>query len=99
MTHQRCDFSQKSVRLVKNAQLPQDSSSVVVDFFAGKMVVCVECVDSTQRQLYRFSRCREAAPCSEMRAANHDLEDDRLLREVAPRDFNLRSGRAAMSCA
>jgi len=61
---------------VENAELPQDRPAVVVDFFSGKTVVCVERVDTAERELHSPPRRRKTTPPSEVRTANYDFNEN-----------------------
>src|SRR6185312_8227067 len=58
------------------------------------MVVGIEGVHAAKRQLYSSSGGRKSAPRSQMRAANHDFQHDRLLRDVTPQNFYLQVGKS-----
>ena len=94
MSDERCDFSEESVRLAKDAELPQHGSAVVVDFLACKMVVGIKRVHTAKRQLYFFAGCGKSAPCPAMRPANHDFKDNRLFGDVTPQDLDLQVGKS-----
>ena len=79
MSRQNRDLSQSALRLVENAELPQHCAAVVIDFFAGQTVIGVEGVHAAKRKLDPPPRRRKAAPAAEMRTANHDFEENRIV--------------------
>jgi hypothetical protein len=78
------------LRLVEDAELSQDGGTVVVDFFAGQAIVCVESVDAAQGELDAAPGGRETAPTSAMRTANHYFYQDGVVGDVAVLDFDFK---------
>src|SRR4051812_42976224 len=74
---------------VKNAELPQDSSPVIIDSLADEAVIVVERENGTQRELNTPPGRRKPAPRTAVRSANDRLKDDLLLGCVAPAHGNL----------
>ena len=89
MSRQCGDLSQKALRFVENAELPQHGATVVVDFFPSQTVFGVEGVHAAQRELDATPRRRKPAPPAEVRTANHDFEENRILRNMAALYFDL----------
>lgn len=58
---------------MKDAELPQYGTAVVVDFFSSQTVFGVEGVYAAQRELDSLSCRRQAAPISKMRAGDGTL--------------------------
>jgi hypothetical protein len=58
---------------MKDAELPQYGTAVVVDFFSSQAVLRVEGVYAAQRELDSPSCRRQAVPISKMRAADGTL--------------------------
>jgi hypothetical protein len=67
---------------VKDAELPQRGTAVIVDFFPGQTVFGVEGVHTAQREL-DSPPCRgQPAPISKMRPADNYLNQNGLLRHM-----------------
>src|SRR5580698_5096213 len=64
---------------MKNAELSQDGSPVVVDFFSGQTILGVERVHPAKRELDSSPGRRKAAPFPEVRTANHDFNKNRIV--------------------
>jgi hypothetical protein len=82
MSRQNGDLSQNALWLVENAELSQHCPPVVVDFFSGKTVIGVECVHAAERELDSPPGRRKTTPPAEVRTANHDFNQDRVLCDV-----------------
>ena len=79
MSCQDGELSQYALRLVENAELPQDRPTIVVDFFPGQTVFVVECVDAAEWELNSSPRRRKTAPGAEVRTSNHDLDENGIV--------------------
>src|SRR5581483_10823354 len=84
------NLPQRALWLVKHAKLAQHRAAVVVDALACQPVVLVECVHPAERNLNAPSGCRETAPRAQMRAANDDFNDDRIVGDVSMLDDDLK---------
>lgn len=82
MSCERGDLAQSAERLVEDAELSQHRSPVVVDFFSGQTVIGVECVHTAERKLDSPPGRRKTTPPAEVRTANHDFNQDRVLCDV-----------------
>src|ERR1700722_9273985 len=77
---------------MKNAELSQDGSPVVVDFFSGQTILGVERVHPAKRELDSSPGRRKAAPLPEVRTANHDFDKNRIVCDMPAlyADFQVR---------
>src|SRR5262249_6451189 len=82
--HERRDHATDAAEgLVEHADLPQHRRAVVVDLLAEQSIVLVERVDAAQGKLDVAAGAGQASPRPRVRAADDDLEDDRLFGDVA----------------
>ena len=89
MRQQNADLTQYAWRFVEDAELAQYCPAVVVDFFSGQTVIGVEGIDTAKWELHPPASRRETAPGAELRSANDDFEDDRVVGDVAAMDLDL----------
>src|SRR5438445_7629623 len=89
MSREGADLSQHGLWLVENAELSQHRSPIVVDFFSGQAIIGVERVHAAKRDLDWPPGGRQTAPLSEVGAANHDFDEDRVIRDMTALYFNL----------
>jgi hypothetical protein len=77
---------------VKNAQLPQDRSAVVVDFLAGQTVIGVEGVYAAEWERNSPPCRRKTTPRAEVRTADHDFNKNGVVRYMSSLyvDFQVR---------
>lgn len=66
MCGQRTNLAEHALWFVKDAQLPEHSSAVVVDFFAFQTVMGVEGIDAAERNFNSASGRGKSAPCAQM---------------------------------
>src|SRR6267142_2958939 len=86
------DTPKRTVRLVKDAQLPKERRAVVVDPLARQALGIVECKDPAERKLDLSAGCRQPAPRSQVLSANDDLEHDGGVAGVSMQHVNPQSG-------
>jgi hypothetical protein len=82
MSGQGAEASESALGIVENTDLPEYSGAIVIDFFSSQAVFGVEGIDAAERELHSPSGRRQAAPLAEMRAANDDLDQNGLVRDV-----------------
>ena len=92
MGGQHTDLAEYAARLVKNAELPENRTAIVVDPFTRQTIIGVKRVDPTQRKLDAPSGRRQASPTTKVCPANHDFDQDGLLRHMPAlnRDLQIR---------
>ena len=88
MCHQNRDLPQQALRLMKHPELSQHGSPVVIDFFPRQAVIAIEGINTAERNLDPPSGGRKAAPRSQMRPANQDLHENRVIRYMSPLHIN-----------
>src|SRR5206468_12672392 len=76
MTQDGDDAPQSSPGLVEEAELAQHRSTVIVDALARQLVIGVERIYRAKRELQPPVRRRQAAPRTEMRTPDGDLQHD-----------------------
>ena len=76
MSRENAELAQYALRLVENAELSQNRPPVVIDFFPGQTIIGVERVHPAKRNLDSSPCRRKTTPLPEVRAANHDFEEN-----------------------
>jgi hypothetical protein len=79
MSCQSADLPDQTRWLVEDAELPQHRPTVVVDFFSGQTIIGVERVHPAKWKLDPSPSRRQTAPPAEMRSANYDFDNNRIL--------------------
>ena len=77
---------------MKDAELSQHRSAVVIDFLSLQAIIGVEGVNTAKRELDAPPSRRKTTPSAEVRAANDDLNQDGVVRDMAALhlDFQVR---------
>ena len=73
---------------MKHPELSQHGSPIVIDFFPRQPVIAIEGINTAERNLDPPSRGWKAAPRAQMRPANHDLDENRIIRYMSPLHIN-----------
>jgi hypothetical protein len=76
MSRQNRDLSKHGLRLIENAQLSQNCSTVIIDFLPRQIVISVEGVYTAKRELDPSPRRLKATPRAEVCAANQDFNEN-----------------------
>ena len=95
MHHDRIDATPKAVRLMKDAELAEHCSAVIVDLLAYKPVVFVEGVDAAERELNMTAGRRQTAPRAQMVSADNGFQNDCGFANVTPLHVDLQVGHGA----
>src|SRR5437764_14540760 len=88
MSDQNPDSSHDGLRFMKNTQLPQDCSSVIVDPFTRKTIPVVERINCAKRYFNSPSGCGKTAPGSKMSSANQNFQDNVVVRHMLLPNFD-----------
>src|SRR5215472_5194853 len=78
MSYQGPNPSQDAQRVMEYAKLRQDRGPVIVDPLSCQSIVLVKRVDTAKRDFHPLAGARQTAPCPELCAADHHLEDNVL---------------------
>ena len=76
MHHKDIDATPETVRLMKDAELPEYRGAVIVDLLACQPVVLVEGVDPAERELNVTAGRWKAAPRAQVPSADNDFQND-----------------------
>src|SRR5258708_86996 len=95
MTEDGDDAPQPSHGFVEETELTEHRSAVIVDALARQLVIGVERIDPAKRELHPPARRRQAAPWTEMRTPDGDLQHDALGCDVAVLYLNCQIGQGA----
>jgi hypothetical protein len=96
---QNGDLSQRALRLVEDAELPQHRPPVVIDFFPGEAIIGVEGVNPAERELESPPGRRKATPAAKMGTADDDFNQNRVVGDMPVLSSISRSGSAFISCS
>ena len=88
MGHQNGYLSQDALWFVEDTQLSQDRPSVVVDFLSCQTIFDIECVDATKCELDSPPGRKKTTPSAEVRAANHDFNQNGVVRNMPALHFD-----------
>src|SRR6476469_6522125 len=89
MHHDRIDTTPETVRLMKDAELPEYRGAVIVDFLACKPVLFIEGIDAAERELNQTAGRWKAAPRAQMVSANSGFQNDCGFTDVSPLHVDL----------
>ena len=64
---------------MKDADLTQYGPAIIVNFFTSKTVICVECIDSAERELDSPPSRRKTSPAAEVCTANKHFHNNGLV--------------------
>src|SRR5439155_12514682 len=95
MTEHGNNATQPSHGLVKEPELTHDCSAVIVNALARQLVIRVEPIDAAKRELHTAACRWQAAPRTEMRAADDHLQHHTLGSDVPMLHLNYQIGQRA----